>query len=189
MRRAHQIILIGSTFLGSWIGMQAVHELGHVVGAWATGAHVTRVVLSPATISRTDVANNSRPLIVVWAGPVVGIGLPLLIWLCAKVTRLSGAFVLRFFADFCLLANGLYVGLGSFGRVGDCGEMLRHGSAPWQLWLFGAVSAPIGLALWHAQGSLFGLGDAHGQVSHRIAYASLGVCLVLLVLGIAVDGR
>jgi len=149
--RAHHVILVGSTILGSWLGMQAVHELGHVLGAWATGAQVTQVVLSPTTISRTDIANNTRPLIVVWAGPIIGVGLPLVFWSLARLARLPGAFVLRFFAGFCLIANGLYIGFGSFGRIGDCGDMLRHGSAPWQLWLFGAITAPLGLALWHGQ--------------------------------------
>lgn len=189
MRRAHQVILIGSTILGSWLGMQAVHELGHVVGAWVTGAQVTRVVLKPTTISRTDIANNSRPLVVAWAGPLVGVALPVILWLAWRSARAPGAFILRFFAGFCLLANGLYIGLGSFGRVGDCGEMLRHGSAPWHLWLFGAATAPIGLALWHRQGGSFGLGAAHGQVSHAITYASLGVCVALILLGFAVGGR
>jgi hypothetical protein len=74
------------------------------------------------------------------------------------LARLSFAFVLRFFAGFCLVANGLYIGLGSFGRVGDCGEMLRHGSPPWHLWLFGAITVPAGFWLWHGLGPAFGLG-------------------------------
>jgi hypothetical protein len=186
MARVYQVILIASTLLGSWLGMQAVHELGHVLGAWLTGAEVVRVVLSPATISRTDVANNSRPLVVVWAGPMVGVILPLLLWRCAKAVRLSGAFVLRFFAGFCLVANGLYIGLGSFGQVGDCGEMLRHGSDIWQLWLFGAVTVPVGILLWHRQGEAFGFGAAEGRVSNRVAYAVWGICVGLIVLGFVV---
>ncbi len=169
--------------------MQAVHELGHVVGAWGTGAEVTRVVLSPITISRTDVVNNSRPLVVAWAGPVVGVVLPLVLWLAARLAHAASSPVLRFFAGFSLLANGLYIGLGSFGRVGDCGEMLRHGSAPWELWLFGVVAAPMGLALWHGQGPSFGFGAAHGKVSHSAAYVSLAVCCALLLLGVLVDGQ
>src|SRR3954467_6592498 len=169
MQRAHQYILIGSTLVGTWLGMQAVHELGHVLGASATGGKVSRVVLSPTTISRTDVTNNTRPTIVAWAGTVVGVTLPLLLWCGMQAARRPGAFVLRFFAGFCLIANGLYIGLGSFGPVGDCGELLRHGSAPWQLWLFGAVAAPIGLSLWHNQGPAFGFGTANGQVSHAVA--------------------
>jgi hypothetical protein len=187
--RGHQVILIGSTILGSWLGMQAVHELGHVLGAWVTGAEVTQVVLVPTTISRTDVSNNTHPLIVAWAGPIFGAGFPIALWLIALWVRLPGAFVLRFFAGFCLIANGLYIGLGSFGRVGDCGDMLRHGSAPWQLWLFGVVTVPIGLALWHRLGDSFGLGAADGHVSRTITYATLGLCLALLAFGFAVGGR
>ncbi|MBA4389097.1 MAG: hypothetical protein C0404_14085 [Verrucomicrobia bacterium] len=41
--RINQIILIG-TFVGfSWLGMQAVHELGHVLGAVSTGGKATVV--------------------------------------------------------------------------------------------------------------------------------------------------
>src|SRR5437899_8178546 len=155
MNRLYQVMLIGSIVLGSWLGMQAVHESGHVLGARFTGGRVARVVLSPLTISRTDLADNPRPLIVVWAGPAFGAVAPLLLWAIAALVRMRGAFVLRFFAGFCLLANGLYIGVGSFGRIGDCGDMLRHGSAPWHLWLFGAATAPTGLWLWHRQGPSF----------------------------------
>jgi hypothetical protein len=189
LRRVHQIILIGSTIIGSWIGMQAVHELGHVIAALLTGAEIKRVVLTPTTLSRTDVVNNLHPLVVVWAGPIVGVALPILLWLLAQWARLPGAFVLRFFAGFCLVANSLYVGLGSFRGVGDCGEMLRYGSSPWQLWLFGALTAPVGLALWHRQGVHFGLGAAHGQVSRSVSYTTFAMCLALLVVGFAVDGE
>jgi hypothetical protein len=103
--RTLQAILISSTLLGSWFGMQAMHELGHVLGAMATGAEVTRVELSQWTISRTDVVNNTRPLVVAWAGPIVGVLFPLIAWHAASVARLSFTFVLRFFAGFCLVAN------------------------------------------------------------------------------------
>ena len=69
--RLHQSILIGAMALSSWLGMQAVHELGHVCGAWLTSGQVTRVVLDPLTISRTDLGLNPHPLIVVWAGPAI----------------------------------------------------------------------------------------------------------------------
>jgi len=187
--RLHQAMLIGSAILGSWLGMQAVHESGHVLGACLTGGRVAHVVLHPLTISRTELADNRHPLVVVWAGPIVGVAVPLVLWGVAAVARLPGAFVLRFFAGFCLLANGLYIGVGSFERIGDCGEMLRHGSDAWQLWLFGIVTAPIGLWLWHRQGPHFGLGPAHGHVHHGIAYATLAVCLALLAIGFIVGGN
>jgi hypothetical protein len=187
--RLHQTVLIGSTVLGSWLGMQAVHESGHVLGTWLTGGRVARVVLYPLTISRTDLADNPHPLLVVWSGPVVGVTVPPLLWAVAVAARLPGAFVLRFFAGFCLLANGLYIGVGSFDRVGDGGEMLRHGSELWQLWLFGAATAPVGLWLWHRQGPHFGLGPAKGRVSRGVAYGSLAACLSLLALGLVVGGE
>ena len=114
---------------------------------------------------------------------------PLLLWAVAAIGRLPGAFVLRFFAGFCLLANGLYIGVGSFDRIGDCGDMLRHGSEPWHLWLFGALTAPLGLWLWHHQGPNFGLGPAGGRVSPGVAYATLLICAVLLALGLLVGGE
>jgi hypothetical protein len=158
MKRLPQIILIVSTVLGSWLGMQAVHEFGHVLGAWATGGRVARVILHPLTISRTDLAVNPHPLVVAWAGPLVGVLAPLLLWGLAAALRLTGAFVLRFFAGFCLIANGVYVAVGSFRGLGDAGDMLRHGASAWQLWLFGLLTVPIGLWLWHRQGRFFGLG-------------------------------
>ncbi len=155
MNRQHQIVLILSTILGSWLGMQAVHESGHVLGAWLTGGRVARVILHPLTISRTNLAHNPNPLFVVWAGPIVGVVVPFSIWACAAAARLPGAFVLRFFLGFCLLMNGIYIGVGSLDRVGDCGEMLRHGSEPWQLWLFGQSRHP----------SACGSGTVKGRIS------------------------
>jgi hypothetical protein len=189
MKRLHQGILIFSTLLGSWLAMQAVHETGHVLGAWMTGGQVARVVLHPLAISRTDLAHNPHPLLVVWAGPVLGVLLPLAIWGVALGLRMPGAFLLRFLAGFCLVANGIYIGLGSFDRVGDCGEMLRHGAAIWQLWLFGAITVPTGIWFWHRQGPHFGLGSAKREVSRAVAYASLATFATLLVLGFLVDGQ
>jgi hypothetical protein len=187
VKRLHQSILIFSTLLGSWLGMQAVHEMGHVLGAWLTGGEVANVVLHPLSISRTDLAHNPSPLLVVWAGPIIGILLPLCLWGVAAGLRMPGAFVLRFFAGFCLIANGAYIAGGSFKEVGDCGEMLRHGSSLWQLWLFGAATVPPGLWLWHGLGPDFGLGSAAGQVRPWIAYASLAACALLLVVALVID--
>jgi hypothetical protein len=95
--------------------MQAVHELGHVVGAWVTGGKVTKVVLYPLTISRTDLAENPHPLVVVWCGPILGVVLPMILWGLAASFVMPGAFV-RFFAGFYLIANGAYIAFGSFDR-------------------------------------------------------------------------
>jgi hypothetical protein len=219
MNRVHQAVLIFSTLLGSWLGMQDVHELGHVAGAWLTGGRVSKVVLDPLTISRTDLAENPRPLIVVWGGPTFGVLLPLALWLTARAVRLPqfflfpsplagegsgvrgsevtqtaarglpGTFVLRFFAGFCLIANGCYLGAGSFTHIGDAGEMLKHGAAPWHLWLFAALTVPTGLWLWNGLGPHFGLAKTAGGVDRGVAYATLVCVLTLLTMGFAIDGR
>lgn len=162
----NKLLLIVTVMLGSWWGMMAVHEAGHVVGAWATGGVVKQIELRPWRISRTDVMPNPVPLVVAWAGPVVGVIAPLLLWGVVRVlpspfappprTEEGTATVLkllRFFAGFCLIANGAYLAFGSIDAVGDAGDLLRHGAQPWQLWLFGAVCMPVGLWLWHGLGS------------------------------------
>ncbi len=189
MKRLPQLLLIASTLVASWFGMQAVHEFGHVLGAWLTGGEVAKVVLHPLTISRTDLALNPHPLLVVWAGPVFGVLLPLTLWSVAKALRWSGAFVLRFFAGFCLIANGGYIAIGSFGRIGDCREMLLHGSSLWHLWLFGLLTCPLGFWLWHKQGDQFGLGNTQGKVNPRVAYATACASLLLLLFASWVDGK
>jgi hypothetical protein len=176
MKRLQQLVLIASAIIASWLGMQLVHEGGHIVGALLIGGKVQQVVLDPLTISRTDLSVNPNPLLVVWAGPAGGVLFPLAVWGIAAAWKLAGAFVLRFFAGFCLIANGAYIAFGSFDGVGDCCVMLRHGSRMWQLWLFGAVTIPLGLRLWHGLGPSFGLGQGHwGSQRSRSAYNPLRV--------------
>jgi hypothetical protein len=54
--RLFQVILIAATLCLSWLGMMIVHELGHVLLAWASGETIFKVVLHPLAISRTDVS-------------------------------------------------------------------------------------------------------------------------------------
>lgn len=115
----------------------------------------------------------------------IGVALPLLAWLAAAKVRMPGEFVLRFFAGFCLIANGAYLGIGSFDRIGDCGDLLRHGAPMWQLWLFGAICAPLGLWLWHGLGKHFGLGANALPVEPRVAYSIAAIAGVLLLIAFA----
>lgn len=179
-----RIVLIVATLLGSWLGMQAVHELGHVLGAKLTGGEVARVVLHPFTLSRTDLAHNPHPLPVVWLGPVFGAVAPLLLWGTAGLIKLPGAFILRFFAGFCLIANGVYIGIGSLVGAGDCGDLIRHGAALWQLWLFGAATVPLGFWLWNGQGRHFGLGPQSEPVSPALTGVVMAVAAALFGNGL-----
>lgn len=186
MQRTPQVVLIASTLVACWLGMQLVHELGHVVAAWLSGAQIEYLALHPLEISRTDVLHNRHPLLVTWAGPICGVLFPMLLWQMSVLLRRPTTFVWRFFTGFCWVANGAYIGLGSFEQVGDCGELLRHGSPMFTLWLFGLVCVPVGLWIWHGQGAAFGMGAAQGVVSSGIAYCVLVVAIVLMVLGCVV---
>jgi hypothetical protein len=192
MRRFHQVLLIGSFLPLCWLAMMAVHELGHVLGAKATGGTIEKVVLHPLTISRTDVSPNPNPLVVVWAGPLVGVVLPLGLLLAGRAARFKWAYMVQFFAGFCLIANGAYIGVGSFyghDNASGPGVMLGHGSPIWSLWLFGAVCLPFGLYLWNGLGMHFGLGAASGKVDHRAAYASCGLLFLTVILELALSSR
>ncbi len=187
MKHFHQCLLLATFLPLCWLAMMAVHELGHVLAAYATGGTVTKVVLHPLAISRTDVAPNPQPLAVVWAGPMVGIFLPLLVWILFAISKIQGVTLLRFFSGFCLIANGVYIGIGSFNGIGDAGEMIRHGAPRWLLLLFGAITVPLGLSIWHRLGPQFGFGPSRGQVDSWAAYASLTILTLavttMLILG------
>jgi len=187
MQRFHQLVFVVSLLALSWFAMMAFHELGHVIGAVLTGGAVERVVLHPLTISRTDVAPNPSPSIVVWLGPILGCVVPgICCWLVPR--RLA---VLRnialFFVGFCLLANGSYIAIGSFDRVGDCGVMLQHGSPLWTLLLFGAVTIPLGFYVWHPLGSIKEFFDDPAVVEPVMAYLLLGSLIVVVVAELAIS--
>lgn len=189
MHRLEQIVLIGSFLPLCWLGMMAVHELGHVLAAQLTGGTVTAVVLHPLAISRTDVSPNPHPLVVAWGGPVAGVLLPVLSWLAGRSARLSATYLLRFFAGFSLIANGAYLGAGSFTAVGDAGDLLRHGAPGWLLRVFGGLTIPLGFWLWHGLGPHFGLGESRGRVDARAAWVSLSLLVLGLTFSVMCSGR
>lgn len=175
-------VLIGSLLGVCWLGMQAVHEFGHMLHASIGGGTVTRVVLHPLTISRTDVDPNPRPNFVTWGGPLWGSVLPLVAWGIARRTQSRAWPVLAFFAGFCLIANGAYLGCAIWLPVGDAADLLRHGTPLWTLVLFGLISIPIGLRLWNGLGRHFGLGAEAQPVKPATAWTMLAVLAVLVVL-------
>jgi Peptidase M50B-like len=179
MTRRYQFLFSASVLALCWFGMQAVHELGHVLAAWLTGGSVNRVVLHPLSISRTDVAPNPHPLIVVWAGPLVGAILPLALAAAVRRPALVNSLA-AFFAGFCLIANGAYIALGSFDRVGDCGEMLRNGTPAWALHVFGVVTIPVGFWLWHRLGPPRSYLRNPSLASRKMAFVAAGLLVALV---------
>lgn len=189
MNRTYQVLLVVSTLGFSWLGMQVVHEAGHVVFARMSGETVHRVVLHPLTISRTDATHDRHPLLVVWGGPLVGSMLPLVALGIARIWRVSWFYLVQFFTGFCLVANGVYLGIGWAWGVGDAGDLLGYGAPRWTLVAFGLVAAPLGLFLWNGLGPYFGLGEARGRVSRRVTYGTLAVLLLVILIELLVGRR
>ena len=155
--------------------------------AWSSGGKVAEVVLHPARISYTRLAENPSPQLVVWMGPLIGIALPLVAFAIVRWTRLPGWYLFQFFAGFCLVANGAYLAFGSFNRIGDAGDLLRHGTPIALLWLFGVTTIPLGLWLWNGLGPYFGLGASRGEVNRSAAYVMLALVVVLVTLELALS--
>jgi hypothetical protein len=181
---AARVLLCGSMLGLSWLGLQAVHELGHAAVAWATGGEVQRVVLHPLTISRTDVAPNPQPLIVTWAGPLLGVMLPLLAWGVAAVCRARWAYLLRSFAGASCVANGAYIGAGAFAPVGDAATLRQLGAPAWLLAVFGVTTIVAGLACWHGQGRHFGFRGATVNSRHALVVTGLWIASVAVLVWI-----
>jgi len=186
--RLPQITLIVSFLAVCWLVMQVVHELGHVAGAVVAGGTIERVVLHPLAFSRTDVAFNPHPLAQVWAGPIVGVILPLIVWAIARAARAEMDKLFRFFAGFCCIANGAYIGFGPNSAGLDTQVMLSLGCQRWQLLAFGIPMIAVGLWLFNGTGQAFGLGEKRGRVSRRAVVASVSLLLAIVVLELLFAG-
>ena len=189
MKRMNQVILVGSFVPFCWLAFMAFHELGHVIAGFSTGGSVTKVVVHPFSISRTDVSPNPCPLVTVWAGPIIGVLIPIFLWGAFWKFRIQVDYLARFFAGFCLIANGAYISIGSFEKIGDAGDMMKHGSPTWLLWLFGIITVPVGFLFWHRLGPKFGLGESNGDVDEWAAYVSLGLFTLLFIATCLVSPR
>ena len=181
-------VLVAALVPLCWLGMQVVHGAGHVIAGWITGGTVKAVVLHPLVISRTDVEPNASPLVVVWAGPVVGVAAPILAWLAVRALRWSSAYLWRFFAGFCLVANGAYIGSGAFAPVGDAADLVRLGASEWSLGSFGVIAFAAGLALWNGLGLQFSFGREPGAIPAVHVWAVVASLVVLVAAELVWSG-
>jgi len=185
--RFFQCLLILSTIAFGWLGMMAVHELGHVLHLWASGGTIERVILHPLAISRTDAGENPHPLLVAWGGAVWGTVIPLLLLAVVRVVTPRHAYLAAFFAGFCLVANGAYLAGDAWVRGGDARELIAHGTSPWVVVAVGLPLIAAGLRLWNGLGTHFGLGRANGHVDRRAAIAVTVAVTVLVALELALS--
>lgn len=163
-----RVVIVTIALIASWYAMMMVHELGHVIAAWVTGSRVETVRVPWFGFSQTVVSTSDWPRAIVVGGPAFGAVAPLGVWLAtATVGRLyrSGWSILaRFFAAFCLLANGVYMASAVLLPVGDAEELIRLGVRAWTLAVPGGIAAAGGLALWNGMSRKIGGGcDGHSN--------------------------
>ncbi len=188
MNRVAQIVLIVASLTFGWLAMQVVHEFGHILHAWLSGGGIRRVTLQPLAISFTDVSPNPHPQFVAWGGPLWGSLIPPGLYAFLRWTRWSRAWLLRFFAGFCLIANGGYLLGGSLFPVGDAETLLRAGAPRAALAIFGIVATAAGLALWNGIGRHFGLGPQAKAIDRTAAWGMSAAAFALVALELAVAG-
>ena len=163
--------------------MYCVHEFGHVIGAMVTGGKIDSVVLSPVTISQTILSKNPSPLTVVWLGPLIGVIVPTLVWIVIPNQFPDLKRHVQFFAGFCLIANGAYIGAGSIELIGDCKQMYQSGTPRWVMIVFGIFASIAGLFTWHQIGEVRSLWSLPSTISWQSAIAmATAACTAALVL-------
>jgi len=175
----NRILLWTSLSVLCWLLMQAVHETGHMLGAAVSGGTVVDFDLHPLRISHTFIQPNPVPVVVVWAGPIFGVLLPLMLWFWVRRVWQSKEYLFRFFAGFCLVANGMY--LGSVGAIagGDARDLVQLGVPIWTLFVFATFTMTAGFYLWNGQGENFGMGTQAKQIPNRDA---VGVAVFTFML-------
>lgn len=156
MKIPSQLLLFFVATVVAWYGMMAMHEGGHCLGALLSGGVVESVKIPLLGFSQTQYADLPHPQLTTWSGPLGGSLFALAPLLCRRRFDRRYQQLSLYFAGFCLIANGLYLGLGLIERAGDCGDLLNHGAQSWQLVFVGAGLTAVGAYCWHRMGPLGG---------------------------------
>ena len=152
MKRFAFLLLILPACYAGWLGMLLTHEAGHVLHARLSGGVVERVSIPLFGYSQTHLAANPSPKFVAWGGPVWGCVIPLILLATVIRTPRRVRQAMQFFAGFCLVTNGVYLGIGWTDRVGDAGDLVRLGTPVWMLMVFGICATAAGMLIWHRLG-------------------------------------
>ena len=124
----------------AWTVMTVTHELGHVVAGLIGGGRLVELELRPWKLPHSIVGGDTIPLVTLWAGPVLGTLLPLVV---AAIARREAVW---FVAWFCVTANSVYLLLGYFSGEPelDSTRLLAAGAHPLQIGVFVIATLPIG---------------------------------------------
>lgn len=126
----------------SWFVMTFTHEVGHIVGGWVGGATLIDFDLTPWQLPYSVHQPDPHPLLTLWSGPVLGVIAPALLAVLFRYQWIV------FVADFCLLANGSYLGLAWIAgdRLLDTPRLLNAGASPVTVAIFCLSATGVGYA-------------------------------------------
>lgn len=135
----------------AWLAMMACHEAGHVLHAWFSGGEVRRVSVPLWGFSLTELGTNPHPTLVAWGGAIWGSLIPIAALALMKLfdSPIAVRRCARWFAAFCLVANGAYLFAALIEPVGDAADLLRGGVPKWVVVAVGTVLLYGGIFLWH----------------------------------------
>lgn len=133
-------VALGILLVVSWLVMTLTHEAGHVIGGWMGGATLTDSDFLPWHLPYSIHHPDPHPLLTLWSGPLFGVVAPGMLAILFRHRWLV------FVADFCLLANGVYLTLGWIAgdRLLDTPRLLSAGTSPLLLALFCILATGIG---------------------------------------------
>jgi len=120
--------------------MTFTHECGHIIGGMTCGATLTDFDLAPWRMPYSLHSPDPHPLVTLWAGPLLGVSVPIAI---AALIRKRWAW---FIADFCILANGVYLVLAwlSGDRFLDTPRLLSAGAPPGLIVIYCGLTIVLG---------------------------------------------
>lgn len=128
--------------LASWCVMTFVHESGHILCGWACGGTLKTADLVSWHLPYSIFDPDPRPLVTLWGGPVLGAAIPLAV---AILVRRDWMW---FVANFCILANGVYLAAAwvSGDSYLDTPQLLEHGAQPAAIAVYCLVTIGFGYA-------------------------------------------
>ncbi len=142
--------------------MVFTHEIGHIIGGICGGGTLRSADLYPWRLPYSIFEPDPNPLVTLWCGPILGVLIPIG---CALLIRRDWMW---FIANFCLLANGLYIALAwiSGDRYLDTIRLLDQGAHPLYIALYVVLTAGFGYIRFR-RSCLQALKSGHGTFSSR----------------------
>jgi hypothetical protein len=81
-----------------------------------------------------------------------------------------------------LIANGVYISVGSFEGAGDAGDLMRLGVQREALLMFGAITFGLGVWIWHRGSGDFGFGGNSRVIRHTETTVAFAAAVILTIV-------